>query len=111
MNHYTDFDPYLIRERNEQIRREVKALQLGKQLRKRRNPHGLWMTTLGEWLRALIGGAKLAQSSHRLKVEPGLMKQPSESASVELMVQVGYMTLHQPQFATVPGGKATPRLV
>jgi hypothetical protein len=29
MNHYTDFDPYLIRERNEQIRREVKALQLG----------------------------------------------------------------------------------
>ena len=39
------------------------------------------------------------------------MKQPSESASVELMVQVGYMTLHQPQFATVPGGKATPRLV
>jgi hypothetical protein len=61
MNHYADFDPYLIRERNEQIRREVKALQLGKQLRKRRNPHGLRMTALGEWLRALIGGAKLAQ--------------------------------------------------
>jgi hypothetical protein len=61
MNHYTDFNPYLIRERNEQIRREVKALQLGKQLRKRRNPHGLRMTTFGEWLRALIGGAKLAQ--------------------------------------------------
>jgi hypothetical protein len=61
MNHYTDFDPYLIRERNEQIRREVKALQLGKQLRKRHNLHGLRMTALGQWLRALIGRAKLAQ--------------------------------------------------
>jgi hypothetical protein len=61
MNHYTGFDQYLIRERNERIRREVKALQFGKQLRKRRNPHGLRMTTLGEWLRALIGGAKLTQ--------------------------------------------------
>jgi hypothetical protein len=47
MNRYTDFDPYPIRVRNEQIRREVKALQLGKQLRKRRNPHGLRMAALG----------------------------------------------------------------
>jgi hypothetical protein len=61
MSHYMDFDPYLIRERNEQIRREVKALQLGKHLRKRRNPHGLRMTALGEWGRILIGRAKLTQ--------------------------------------------------
>jgi hypothetical protein len=61
MNHYMDFDPYLIRERHEQIHREVKALQLGKRLRKSRNPHGLRMAALGEWLRARIGRAKLAQ--------------------------------------------------
>jgi hypothetical protein len=61
MTRYMDFDPYLIRERNEQIRREVKALQLGKHLRKRRNPHGLRMTALGEWGRILIGRAKLTQ--------------------------------------------------
>ena len=61
MSHYMDFDPYLIRERNEQIRREVNALQLGKHLRKRRNPHGLRMTALGEWGRILIGRAKLTQ--------------------------------------------------
>jgi hypothetical protein len=35
---YTDFDPYMIKERNEQMLREVKALQLGKQLRKNREP-------------------------------------------------------------------------
>ena len=28
MSHYMDFDPYLIRERNEQIRNEVKSLRL-----------------------------------------------------------------------------------
>jgi hypothetical protein len=61
MNHYMDFDPYLIRERHEQIHREVKALQLGKRLRKSRNPHGLRMAALGEWLGARIGKAKLAQ--------------------------------------------------
>ena len=61
MNHYVDLDPYLIRERNEQIHREVKALQLGRRLRKSRNPHGLRMAALAEWLRVLIGRAKLAQ--------------------------------------------------
>jgi hypothetical protein len=61
MNPYVDLDPYLIRERNEQIHREVKALQLGRRLRKSRNPHGLRMAALAEWLRALIGRAKLAQ--------------------------------------------------
>jgi hypothetical protein len=36
MGHYMSFDPYLIRERNEQIRDEVNSLRLEKQLRKRR---------------------------------------------------------------------------
>jgi hypothetical protein len=35
MNHYyMDFDPHLIRERNERIRREVDSLRLKKRLRK-----------------------------------------------------------------------------
>jgi hypothetical protein len=51
----------MIKERNEQIRREVKALQFEKRLRKSRNPHGLRMAALGEWLMALIGRAKLTQ--------------------------------------------------
>jgi hypothetical protein len=41
MNHYMGFDPYLIRERNEQIHTDVNSLRLEKQLRKSRNPHGL----------------------------------------------------------------------
>jgi len=33
MNHYMDFDPYLIRERNQQVHREVHALRLEERLR------------------------------------------------------------------------------
>ena len=33
MNHYSGFDPYVIEERNEEIRREVRALQLEGRLR------------------------------------------------------------------------------
>jgi hypothetical protein len=36
MNHYMDFDPYFIRERDQQIRREMHSLRLGEQLRKNR---------------------------------------------------------------------------
>ena len=36
MNHYSDFDPYLIRERNEGLLREVSTLRLEKRLRKER---------------------------------------------------------------------------
>jgi len=61
MSHYMDFDPYLIRERNEQIRDEVKSLRLKKELRKRHNLHGLRIVALGEWGRILIGRAKLTQ--------------------------------------------------
>jgi hypothetical protein len=61
MSHYMSFDPYLIRERNEQIRDEVNSLRLNKQLRKRHNLYGLRITALGEWGRLLIGRAKLTQ--------------------------------------------------
>ncbi len=36
MNHYMDFDPYVIRERNERMLREVDSLRLRKQLREAR---------------------------------------------------------------------------
>jgi hypothetical protein len=62
MSHYMEFDPYLIRERNEQIRDEVHLLRLKKQLRKSHNLHGLRIAALGEWGRILIGRAKLTQS-------------------------------------------------
>ena len=61
MSHYVEFDPYLIRERNEQIRDEINSLRLEKQLRKRHNLHGLRIAALGEWGRILIGRAKLTQ--------------------------------------------------
>jgi hypothetical protein len=61
MGHYMDFDPYLIRERNEQIRDEVNSLRLKKQLRKWHNLHSERIAALGEWGRILIGRAKLTQ--------------------------------------------------
>jgi hypothetical protein len=61
MGHYMDFDPYLIRERNEQIRDEVNSLRLKKQLRKWHNLHGVRIAASGEWGRMLIGRAKLTQ--------------------------------------------------
>ena len=61
MSYYMSFDPYLIRERNEQIRHEVNSLRLNKQLRKRHNLYGLRIAALGEWGRFLSGRAKLTQ--------------------------------------------------
>ena len=61
MNHYMDFDPHVIRERNEQIHREVNSLQLEKRLRKSHKPHGMWIVALGKWGRILVGRAKLTQ--------------------------------------------------
>jgi len=61
MNHYMDFDSYLIRERNEQIRDELNSLRLKKQLRKRHNLYGLRIAALGEWGRILIVRTKLTQ--------------------------------------------------
>ena len=40
MNYYIDFDPYVIRERNHQMRREVSSLRLEERLREDRGPSG-----------------------------------------------------------------------
>ena len=63
MNHYMDFDPYFIRERSEQTRREVPSLRLGEQLRKNHKPYGwrLASTTTSVWRRDL--GARLVALS------------------------------------------------
>jgi hypothetical protein len=37
MNHYMDFDPYLIRERNQQLHREVRSLRVEERLREERS--------------------------------------------------------------------------
>jgi Tol biopolymer transport system component len=55
MNHY--FDPYIIRDRNEQVRKEVRSLRLEERLRKNRAPGGSRMSSLVEWGRLLVGGA------------------------------------------------------
>jgi hypothetical protein len=44
-NHYTDFDPYLIRERNRLIHTEIDSLRLQEQLRKNRKPRGPGLAT------------------------------------------------------------------
>ncbi len=61
MSHYMDFDLHLIRERNEQTRREVQAARLGKQLRKNRKPRSSRLAALIKRGRLLIAGARLAQ--------------------------------------------------
>jgi hypothetical protein len=40
VNHYMDFDPYVIGERNQQLHREVRSLRLEKQLREERGSSG-----------------------------------------------------------------------
>ena len=46
MNHYTDFDPYVIRERNEQMLREVNSLRLQERLREGRGSSGSRLVAL-----------------------------------------------------------------
>ena len=40
MNHYMDFAPYVIRERNQQMQEEVRSLRLEERLRKERGSSG-----------------------------------------------------------------------
>ena len=40
MNHYLDFNPYQIRERNQQVHREVRSLHLEERLREERGSSG-----------------------------------------------------------------------
>ena len=48
MNHYMDFDPNLIRERNQQMQREVRSLRLEERLREERGSSGSRFTTLAK---------------------------------------------------------------
>ncbi len=48
MNHYMDFDPHLIRERNQQIRREVDSLRLEERLRENRGSSGSRLAALAK---------------------------------------------------------------
>jgi hypothetical protein len=48
MNHYMDFDPHLIRERNQQMRREVNSLRLAERLRENRGSSGLRFVALAK---------------------------------------------------------------
>ena len=59
MNHM-DFDPHVIRERNEQMRSEIESVRLKERLRKERDPRGSRLGILVRWARLLVGGARLA---------------------------------------------------
>ena len=48
MNHYMDFDPYVIRERNQQMQREVRSLRLEERLREERGSSGSRFATLAK---------------------------------------------------------------
>jgi hypothetical protein len=101
MNHYMDFDPYLIRERNEQIRDEVNSLRLKKQLRKWHDLHGLQIAAWASGaLSSLVERSSLR--THCLIAGQWLMEQASESTSVALVVQVGYVTLRRQGSAAAP---------
>jgi len=61
VSYYQGFDPYLIRERNEQVRSEVASLRLERLLRKNLKAHrSLGLAVLGEWGKLLIGRARPA---------------------------------------------------
>ena len=61
MNHYMDFDPYVIRERNQQVHREVHSLRLDKQLRDKRGSSGVRFVTLAKrGVMTLLGGVNFA---------------------------------------------------
>ena len=61
MNHYMDFDPYLNRERNQQVQRDVHALRLEEQLREEHGSSGLRFVTLAKrGVRPLLRAAHLA---------------------------------------------------
>jgi hypothetical protein len=62
MNHYIDFNPYLIREHNQHIHTEVNSMRLQEQLRKNRTvrrPSRLF--ALVKRGRLLVGKARHAQ--------------------------------------------------
>ena len=61
MNHYIEFNPYLIREHNQQIHTEVDSLRLQEQLRKNRKARSSSrLFVLVECGRLLVGRVRLA---------------------------------------------------
>jgi hypothetical protein len=61
MNHYMDFDPHLIRERNEQMQREVNSLRLQKRLREARGSSGTrFVVLVRKGVMPLLHAARLA---------------------------------------------------
>jgi hypothetical protein len=61
MNHYMEFDPYLIRERNQQVQREVHALRLEEQLREEHGSSGMRFVALAKrGVRPLLRAVHLA---------------------------------------------------
>ena len=48
MNHYMDFDPYVIGERNQQVHREVRSLRLEERLREDRGSSGSQFVALAK---------------------------------------------------------------
>jgi hypothetical protein len=48
MNHYMDLDPYVIRERNQQMQSEVHALRLEERLRDERGSSGSRLVALAK---------------------------------------------------------------
>ena len=61
MNHYMDFDPYLIRERNQQVQRDLHALRLEEQLWEERGSSGSRFVALAKkGVRPLLRAAHLA---------------------------------------------------
>ena len=55
---YMDFQPDVLRERNEQMRSEIESLRLEERLRKQRDPRGSRLGVLIRRGRLLIGGAR-----------------------------------------------------
>ena len=61
MNHYTDFDPYFIRERNQLMRTEVNSLRLQERLREDRGSSGARLVALARReVMSLVRAARLA---------------------------------------------------
>ncbi len=61
MNHYMDFDPYMIRERNQQMQREVRSLRLEERLREEREPRsGRFVVFISRGTLPLLRRARLA---------------------------------------------------
>ena len=107
MNHYMDFDPYLIRERNEKMRREVDSLRLEERLRKERNPRSSRVATLIKRGRLLIGGPRLASGADH----PASARKVVPMRRIIMLVTVAALIAEMLALAEVAWAQSTPHLV